>query len=94
MPAISKYKEFQKSRTTEELFNSALEHIKEEKHASAFTILRNNVYLKEHTSLTGINCIGSNGTQIGTEIDFVINNQHEKTLIYNHCYKPGLSEQK
>lgn len=94
MPATSKYTELQKSRTNEELFNSALEHIKEKKHASAFTILRNNVYLKEHTSLTCINCIGPNGTQTGTEIDFVINDQHEKTLICNHCYKHGLSEQK
>lgn len=94
MPAPSKIDIFQETQTQESLLNSALERLKANKRASSFSILRKNVVLKEHVSLTSKDCIGSNGTQTGTEVEFVIDDQHEKTLVCNHCYKLGLIEQK
>lgn len=94
MPAPSKFDIYKRTQTTETLLNSALERMKEEKHASAFTILRNNVALKEHTSKTNKNCIGPNGTQTGVEVEFVLNDHTEKILVCHHCHKSRLSEQK
>lgn len=94
MPAPSHYNEFRKTQTNAELLNSALERMKEMKNALSFTILRNNVALKEHTSKTNEDCIGPNGTQTGVEVEFILNDHTEKILVCNHCYKSGLSEQK
>lgn len=94
MPPKTKLEFFLNTQTTETLLNSALERMKKEKHASSFSILRSNISLMEHTSVTGQNCIGPNGTQTGTEVEFVINDQTEKTLVCHHCYKSGLVEQK
>lgn len=94
MPAPSKIDRFLRTQTPEAILNSALERLKESKKAASFSILRSNVSLKEHTSLTGKDCIGPNGTQTGTEVEFVMNDHTEKTLMCNHCYKSGLVEQK